>query len=510
MKRILLLAIALSMAACLPGGGTEDTNDLQVSGTLVDKDGRPSPGALVILSSKGLGSAPALTGRPDAGQKYGTRIRIPEPESTLTDRQGYYAFRDVAPGRYDLRIYAHASGGPEREVARRNVELEAGESLELPPASTELALGWVHRARLVLEAPDSGEGLVTDFPLLVRLSGASFPKDAQGGGRDIRFAKPDGSHLPHEIERWDSVSGRAEIWVRMDTVRTVQAGTDTGAPALWMYWGNPTVADASAGAEVYDSAAGYAGIWHMHQDPAGAPPQMQDASAARNHGTAQGSAPQAGGEAAVGQGITFNGTDQYVSTVDRQSDPDVFTLSLWFQATVTGGKIAGFESNAVGQSTYFDRHLWLDSAGHLRFGVFSPAPSVITAADSPYVRNVLLPGENPDRPDIERILVSPGTYADGGWHQVTAMLSPEGQSLYVDGALAAADSRVTDGGAYDGYWRFGGGAMGNWVGRSDGDFYRGMIDEASVVLRARSPAWIRLAYLTQVPGAARLRTDLEY
>lgn len=486
MTRILLLALALSLSACLSGGGTEDTNELRISGRLLDKDGKPTSGAQVILYPKDPDSAPA-------------------PESTLTDRQGYYLFRHLDPGRYDLRIYVQTSGETDREVARRMVVLEADRSLELPPTSTELALEWAHRARLDLTVPDSVDGMVTDFPLLVRLSGTAFPKEAQGGGRDIRFAKPDGSLLPHEVERWDSLSGRAEIWVRMDTVRSV-----AGAPALWMYWGNPTAADASAGESVYDSSAGYAGMWHLHQDPAGGAPQMRDASAARNHGTFQGSAPQAGGDAVAGPGTSFNGTDQYVSTVDRRSDPDAFTLSLWFLATVTGGKLAGFESNSVGQSTYFDRHLWLDSAGHLRFGVFCPAPSVITAADSPYVRDVLLPGENPDKPDIERILVSPGAYADGGWHQVTAMLSPEGQFLYVDGVLAASDSRVTNAGAYEGYWRLGGGSLGNWVGRSDGDFFRGMMDEASIVLRARSPAWIRLAYHTQAPGAAMIRTSIEY
>lgn len=508
MTRILLLAMALLMAACFPGGGTEDTNDLRVSGRLLDKDGKPSPGALVILYPKGLEIASTPLAQPGANFKYGTRLRMPEPESTLTDQQGYYVFRHVAPGRYDLKIYAHASGGSEREVVHRNVVLESGRSLELPPASTELALGWAHRARLDLEVPDSGEGRVTDFPLLVRLAGTDFPKDAQGGGKDIRFAKPDGSLLPHEIERWDSLSRRAEIWVRMDTVRV---RTDSGAPALWMYWGNSSAADASVGTEVHDSTAGFAGVWHLHQDPAGVAPQMRDASAARNHGALQGSGPRAGGEAVVGLGIAFDGSDQYVSTTNLHSDPDVFTLSLWFRAAVTGGKLAGFESSAIGQSRFYDRHLWLDSAGHLRFGIFSPAPAVLTSADSPYVRlNVVLPGENPDRPDIERILVSPGIYVDSVWHQVTAVLSPAGQALYMDGVLAAADSRVMDGGAYDGYWRFGGGVLGNWVGRSDGEYFRGLIDEASVAHRARSPAWIRLSYLTQAPGATRLRMKIEY
>jgi hypothetical protein len=502
---MLRVALALSMAACLPGGGTEDTNDLRVSGRLVDGKGSPSPGALVILYPKSVETAPVPSQKSDAGLKYGTRVRIPEPESTLTDREGYFVFRHLAPGRYDLRIHATGAGGVEREVARRPVVLEADQSLVLPAFSTVLALGWAHRARLDLEVSDPEAGGVTDFPLLVRLAGTDFPRDAQAGGRDIRFAKPDGSPLPHEIERWDSLSGRAEIWVRMDTIRT---GTDE--PALWMYWGNPSAEDASAGAAVHDSATGFAGVWHLHQDPSGVSPQMRDASAALNHGAFQGTGSRARSEAAVGLGVAFNGTDQYVSTARLQSGPDDFTLSVWFRA-VGEGKLAGFESSATGASRYFDRHLWLDSAGHLHFGIFAPAPTVLAPADSPYVRTGMnLPGEDSARPYIQRILVSPDAYLDGGWHQVAAVLSPQGQSLYVDGILAAADARVTDAAEYQGYWRFGGGILGDWVGRSNREYFQGQIDQASVAFRARSAAWIRLAFLTQAPGATRLRMNSEY
>jgi hypothetical protein len=581
---ILQVALSLSLSACLPGGGTEDANDLQVSGRLVDGKGRPSAGALVILHPKSVQTAAAPTRKTDAGLKFGTRVRMPEPESTLTDREGFFVFRhvvpggyslqgmlrsgsemvflpsldvstdavhlpplvlepvaslrgslagstwiggrallagtpfqaavdsagrfdfpDLAPGRFELRVHASGAEGVEREVSRRLVALEAGQSLELSPVSTELALGWAHRVRLDLETPVPGEGVVTDFPLLVRLAGEDFPRDAQAGGRDIRFARPDGSPLPHEIERWDSLSGRAEIWVRMDTVRT-----DSGQPALWMYWGNPSAEDASAGAAVHDSAGGSAGVWHLHQDPSGSPPQMMDASVALNHGTFQGSGSRTSIEAAVGLGVAFDGIDQYVSTANVQSDPDVFTLSLWFRAAGEG-KLAGFESGATGPSRYFDRHLWLDSAGHLHFGIFTPVPAVLAPADSPYVRTGMnLPGEDPARPYIQRILVSPDTYLDGNWHQVAAVLSPQGQSLYVDGVLAAADARVTDGAAYQGYWRFGGGSLGDWVGRSNREYFQGQIDQASVALRARSAAWIRLAFLTEAPGATRLRINIEY
>jgi hypothetical protein len=384
------------------------------------------------------------------------------------------------------------------------VDLTAGRDLELAPVSAALALHWKHRAGLVLDATWNG-GVATDFPLLVRLSGSAFPVEARVAGEDIRFAGTDGIPLSYEIERWDSNARQAEIWVRMDTVRS-----DT-ATALWMFWGNADAEDGSHGASVFDSAEGYAGVWHLHADSGSASPGMPDASAARNPGTFQGTAPVATGAAAIGKGVACDGVDQYLATSNLHFDPDAFTLSLWFRTTVAGGKLAGFESSRLGNGTYFDRQIWLDDEGHLRFGVFPPAPAAITAADSPFVRlGVVLPGENPDMPDIERILVTPAAYADGSWHQVTAVLSPAGQFLYVDGALAASDPGTVNAAAFPGYWRFGGGGLGNWVGRSDNEFYRGMIDEASVAMRARSAEWIRLAFLTQAPGSASLKFRSEY
>ena len=482
-SRAFLLAAALAVAGCFRGGGTEDTNDITVSGQLIERNEKPVAGARVLLVPETKGSG--------------------EAESTLTDRRGYYALH-AAPGRYVLEIFAKPVGGSERNVARREIVLQPDRNLVLPPVSAVLALYWDHRAGLSLDASAAVSGTVTGFPMLVRLSGTSFPGDAQGDGKDIRFAKPDGSPVAYELERWDAASRQAEVWVRMDTVKA-----DTGA-AIWMYWGNRDAEDASHGASVFDSASGFAGAWHAHWDSGSASASLPDASAARNTGAFQGTAPMVAAEAAIGRGISCDGVDQYLATANPHSDPDVFTLSLWFRADTAGGKLAGLESASIGRGTFFDRQIWLDDDGHLRFGIFTPAPAVLTAADSPYVRLVKLPGEDPDMPDIERTVASPGTYADGAWHQVTAVLSPEGQSLYVDGALAATEPANANAAAFTGYWRFGGGSMGDWVGRSKKDFFKGMIDEPSVALRARSAAWIRLAWLTQAPGTSRLLIRNEY
>lgn len=490
-SRSLLLAAVLALSACFRGGGTEDTNDICVSGRLLDADEKSVPGAKVILSPR--------PGDP-AGAPAATR-----PESTLTDRRGIYAFTRVAPGKYLLRILVRDAAGAEREASRRDLDLRPDENLELPPVSAALALRWSHRAGVVLDASPGHAGLAAGFPMLVRLSGSGFPADAQGAGKDLRFAKTDGTSLPYEIGRWDTASREADIWVRMDSVR-LEAGA-----VIWMYWGNPQAEDISQGRSVFDSAAGFVGAWHLQPDSGSAARTLPDASAAGNHGEFQGTGPMASGAAVIGRGISFDGIDQYLSTTARHSDPDAFTLSLWFRADSAGGKLAGFESSRTGGSVFFDRHIWLDDAGRLQFGVFAPAPADIPAADSIYLRPPPdLPGEGQEGAHIQRILSAPGNFADGAWHQVTAVLSREGQFLYVDGALAASDARTVDAAAYPGHWRFGGGTLGDWVGRSGRDGFRGMIDEAMVSFHPRGAAWIRLAYLTQAPGAGPLCIQPQY
>lgn len=52
-----------------------------------------------------------------------------------------------------------------------------------------------------------------------RLNQSNFNfSEALGSGENIRFSKADGTHLYYQIERWDSLSGEAQVWVRVDTV----------------------------------------------------------------------------------------------------------------------------------------------------------------------------------------------------------------------------------------------------------------------------------------------------
>ena len=98
----------------------------------------------------------------------------------------------------------------------------------LPAAQTQPYPAWSHSLDLYYDtSPDRVNltGDVVDFPVLVRLTKAEFPfAEARDSGQDLRFSKPDGTPLSFEIDLYDPIAGKADIWVRMDTVKADYKG----------------------------------------------------------------------------------------------------------------------------------------------------------------------------------------------------------------------------------------------------------------------------------------------
>ena len=114
---------------------------------------------------------------------------------------------------------------------------------------------WAQHRSLYINTALNGAGVAGDvvgFPLLVRLDSSNFNMgfaQARSGGVDIRFTKAgDAVRLPHQIERWDSVGKRAEVWVLVDTVKG-----NSRTQFIRMHWGKGDAADSSRGAAVFDT-----------------------------------------------------------------------------------------------------------------------------------------------------------------------------------------------------------------------------------------------------------------
>lgn len=133
----------------------------------------------------------------------------------------------------------------------------------------------------------------------------------------------------------------------------------------------------------------------------------------------------------------FNGSSAgRVVTSSPVTAPAEFSTELWFRTTSSqGGKLIGYGSSSSGNSSSYDRHVYMSNSGELVFGVYPGSAQTIRSAAG---------------------------YNDGQWHHVVASQGAEGMELHVDGALVAENSAVTTAQSYAGYWRVGGDNLNGW------------------------------------------------
>ena len=101
----------------------------------------------------------------------------------------------------------------------------------------------------------SGTEALTNFPALVRVSGAlndfRYVKCKVPGGGDLRFADADGNLLQSEVERWDT-TGESLVWVKVPVL--------TNNTVITAHYGcaKPDAVDPT---QVWDSH--YIAVWHL-------------------------------------------------------------------------------------------------------------------------------------------------------------------------------------------------------------------------------------------------------
>lgn len=403
-------------------------------------------------------------------QVYGMERRVAVDSVT-----GRYRLR-LPAGRFTLRFV-----DPEKDAGLakiREVTVTAGGILELDT----VALGdtaspyhaWRHSAEIEINttADAGGAGTreaVTGFPLLVRLDPGNFDfSEAMPDGRDIRFCKADGRiGLPYEIERWDAASKRAEVWVLLDTIRG-----DLRYQTFQMYWGNTQATAASEPAAVFAADAGNAAVWHLGDAASAGTGAYRDASGNGNHGTGAGMADSCRVEGAIGWSQAIDGDVQHIAVPDAPSlslGAGDFTLSAWVRADSLYGKhqILGKRTSAIGE----DYEIQVDGAG--KVAGYAKAPG--------------LDGTQ-----------SNGTLTPGSWHQVAFSRAGTSVSIYIDGKLDA--TATVDSGDVDG-------PSDLWIGQdvsSQGEPWKGALDEIRVGTRALPADWIKLSFANQSEGSAVL------
>lgn len=368
----------------------------------------------------------------------------------------------VAAADYPRLRFVDTDNGLDTNILGDTLRVSPGDTVRVNPF-----LAWAETRSLHFITTSRGAGIaesILGFPVLVRLDSSRFDfSKARSGGEDIRFAKPDGTPLPYQIERWDAAARQAEIWVRVDTLKG-----DSEDGSIRMYWGNSDATDASDAHKVFSTADGFAGVWHL----AAVSDTTVKAGAHRNsvqdadHGDDHLKTVDPGG--VIGDGRGFDG-DGYI----RIGNPGAalrpqrnITVSGWYKASAsdTAGAMLATMGDSYG--------LKMDQNGKTRLFVY-----VDSVHHSPLTAVSVL---------------------DGRWHHLAGSYDGTTVRSYVDGILL--DSVAIPGTIS---YTLGGdffiGKHGN--GKTDVDAL-GSIDEIQVSAATRSPAWIKLAFENQKADAS--------
>jgi len=188
----------------------------------------------------------------------------------------------------------------------------------------------------------------------------------------------------------------------------------------------------------------------------------------------------------------LNGTDGWMETLAGPPSafyaapgPQTFSLVAWFRTT-TSGSIIGFSDaqSDSGQGNW-DRHLWVDPAGHVVFGVYPGTTFEVSSAAT-----------------------TARSFADGAWHVVVATVAPDTTTsgtvlLSVDGTRVAGSvgnepiTAAQPAQAYGGWWHLGwSNVVNGWPDPPASAFWSGNLADMAVF-----PAALTAAQVTALSGA---------
>jgi len=143
-------------------------------------------------------------------------------------------------------------------------------------------------------------------------------------------------------------------------------------------------------------------------------------------------------------GVTLNGTTSCINTTSTttMNAPAQITEVVWFKTTTTnGGKLLGFEMPQTGVAMpgsggTYDRHIYMDGAGKVWFGVYNGGYFTIS---------------------------SPTALNNGAWHMAAATMGTGGMALWIDGVQVGTNANAA-GETTTGWFRAGCGNLGGWGG----------------------------------------------
>ncbi|MDH2428942.1 LamG-like jellyroll fold domain-containing protein [Sphaerisporangium sp. TRM90804] len=173
-----------------------------------------------------------------------------------------------------------------------------------------------------------------------------------------------------------------------------------------------------------------------------------------NAGVTRGASGAIGGDTDGASTFAGDGTG-FAAPAGTEPPPPNLTIEAWVRTTSTsGGKIVGYGGSSTGNSSNYDRHIYMDNAGRIWFGLY---------------------------PNAVRTVNSSASFNDGQYHHVVATLSATaGMALFVDGKKVGQNASTVSAQNYSGYWRIGGDNLNGWPNQPSSMYLAGDIDDVAI------------------------------
>ncbi len=402
--------------------------------------------------------------------------------AVLVNSDGSFSISDLPPGKYTIRVGCGDRGCLAQDV--ENISVVAGkdtvlDTLALSTFAAEDYSKWPKSGKVTLNTSATGADIadnLRDFPLLVRLDATNFDfTEAESRGRDIRFAGAAGQHLHFDVDHWDPVEKKAEIWVRVDTVYGAKADQ-----SITMLWGNSGAAFYTGSTQVFSKAGGFSGVWHMQQEGNSTPNGIKDAGSRGNHGTGLGISPVSSQSGVVGEGLNFDGnTGVSVGADSALHAKDSLTIEFWANFSKLGTDVA---FKRIVSKAYTPPQGQPPNLPWTEYDVETDASGTKLAF------SIALGGA------LTSVVTKAGLDV-AVWHHIAATYDGTTMKIYVNGDLDSSNAKsgvITDYGRGVTFAKYEFDNVSN---------FRGKLDEVRITTKSRSAAWIKLSYANQVLGS---------
>ncbi|MFQ6073469.1 MAG: DUF2341 domain-containing protein, partial [Methanosarcinales archaeon] len=181
--------------------------------------------------------------------------------------------------------------------------------------------GWQYHKTISVK--DNSGNTLTDYQILVNLSSADFPTEAQSDGSDLRFTNASGNQLNYWIESYDATNKEAKIWVKVPRIPA------NGVTTLQMHYGNTSASAVSDGNATFAlfNVTGIKAFWHFDEDFwNGTTGEVKDETGVNNGAAKNGANTIADGK--FGRAGSFDESNDYVDVPDLMSQPG-YTIAAW-------------------------------------------------------------------------------------------------------------------------------------------------------------------------------------